>query len=124
MKLKFATAAAAAALAVSAVPVLMPQAVAVTLRVANQGDATVAWTRIRLMSRLQLTVTGNVYEALTTFDKNLKLTTGAGHQVAQTSPTVWRFDLLRKGVTFHDGTPFTADDVMFSFARARVRART
>ena len=35
----------------------------------------------------------------------------------QTSPTVWRFN-LRQGVKFHDGTPFTADDVIFSL-RAR-----
>ncbi|MFN2638243.1 MAG: ABC transporter substrate-binding protein, partial [Gemmatimonadaceae bacterium] len=28
----------------------------------------------------------------------------------------WRFN-LRRGVTFHDGTPFTADDVVFSFKR-------
>ncbi|UCG99413.1 MAG: ABC transporter substrate-binding protein, partial [Burkholderiales bacterium] len=36
----------------------------------------------------------------------------------QTAPTVWRFN-LRKGVQFHDGTPFTADDVIFSYNRAR-----
>jgi peptide/nickel transport system substrate-binding protein len=34
------------------------------------------------------------------------------------SPTVWRFE-LRKNVQFHDGTPFTADDVIFSLARTQ-----
>lgn len=33
-------------------------------------------------------------------------------------PNVWEFN-LRKGVTFHDGTPFTAKDVEFSIKRAR-----
>ena len=32
--------------------------------------------------------------------------------------TTWRIT-LREGVRFHDGTPFTADDVVFSLARAK-----
>lgn len=32
-------------------------------------------------------------------------------------PNVWEFK-LRQGVTFHNGNPFTADDVVFSFERA------
>ena len=31
--------------------------------------------------------------------------------------TTWEFK-LRQGVTFHDGSPFTADDVVFTFQRA------
>ena len=33
-------------------------------------------------------------------------------------PNVWRFN-LREGVTFHEGQEFTADDVVFSFERAK-----
>ena len=33
-------------------------------------------------------------------------------------PNTWEFE-LRRGVRFHDGTPFTAEDVVFSIERAR-----
>src|SRR5690606_8348821 len=33
------------------------------------------------------------------------------------SPTVWHFK-LRENVKFHDGAPFTADDVLFSYERS------
>jgi peptide/nickel transport system substrate-binding protein len=57
-------------------------------------------------------------------NKDLSLAPTLATSWKQVSPTVWRFE-LRKGVQFHDGTPFTADDVIFSLARvARARAPT
>lgn len=37
---------------------------------------------------------------------------------SQSDPNVWVFN-LRKGVKFHDGADFTAEDVVFSFERAK-----
>jgi peptide/nickel transport system substrate-binding protein len=86
-----------------------------TLRIGNQGDA-LSMDPHSLNESLQLSVTGNVYEGLTARGKDLSLQPGLATSWKQTSPTVWRFE-LRKGVKFHDGTPFTADDVVFSIAR-------
>ncbi len=90
---------------------------AVTLRVANQGDA-LGMDPHSLNESLQLSVLGNVYEPLVTRGRDYKLTPALATEWTQTSPTTWRFK-LRKGVTFHDGTPFTADDVLFSYERAK-----
>lgn len=90
-------------------------AVAQTVRIGNQGDA-LSMDPHSLYESLQLSVTGNVYEPLVTRDKNLQLVPALATRWTQTSPTVWRFE-LRKGVRFHDGKPFTADDVVFSLAR-------
>jgi peptide/nickel transport system substrate-binding protein len=86
-----------------------------TVRIGNQGDA-LSMDPHSLNESLQLSVTGNVYEPLVTRDKDLKLVPALATSWKQTSPTVWRFE-LRKGVKFHDGKPFTADDVVFSLAR-------
>ena len=91
-------------------------AVAQTVRIGNQGDA-LSMDPHSLNESLQLSVTGNVYEGLVARDKDLKLVPALATNWKQTSPTVWRFE-LRKGVKFHDGKPFMADDVLFSFARA------
>lgn len=89
-----------------------------TVRIANQGDS-LSMDPHSLNESLQLSVTGNVYEGLVGRNKDLSLAPGLATSWRQTSPTVWRFE-LRKGVQFHDGTPFTADDVLFSFARTQV----
>lgn len=90
---------------------------AVTLRVGNQGDA-LSLDPHSLNEALQLSVVGNVYEGLLFRDRNYKLEPALATDWKQTSPTVWRFN-LRKNVQFHDGTPFTADDVIFSYERTK-----
>lgn len=104
---------AAAALCAAAVSVQ-----AQTVRIANQGDS-LSMDPHSLNESLQLSVTGNVYEALVGRNKDLSVAPALATSWKQTSPTVWRFE-LRKGVQFHDGSPFTADDVVFSFARTQV----
>jgi peptide/nickel transport system substrate-binding protein len=89
---------------------------AATVRIANQGDA-LSMDPHSLNESLQLSVTSNVYEALVGVSKDLKFEAGLATSWRQTSPTVWRFE-LRKNVRFHDDTPFTADDVVFSLNRA------
>ncbi len=86
-----------------------------TIRIANQGDS-LSMDPHSLNEWLQLSVTGNVYEPLVGRGKDLALAPALATSWKQTSPTVWRFE-LRKGVQFHDGTPFTADDVIFTLAR-------
>ena len=88
-----------------------------TLKFANQGDA-LSMDPHSLNESFQLAFTANIYEPLVEFGKNLELVPALATEWKQTAPTVWRFN-LRKGVLFHDGTPFTADDVLFSLTRAR-----
>jgi peptide/nickel transport system substrate-binding protein len=94
----------------------MGSAHAATVRIANQGDA-LSMDPHSLNESLQLSVTNNVYESLVGVRKDLKFEAGLATSWKQTSPTVWRFE-LRKKVRFHDDSPFTADDVVFSLNRA------
>ena len=89
-----------------------------TVRIGAQGDA-LSMDPHSFNETVQLSVTGNVYEPLAGRNKDLSLRPVLATQWEQTSPTVWRFT-LRKGVQFHDGTPFTADDVVFSMMRTQL----
>lgn len=59
-----------------------------------------------------------IYEPLILRDSQGKPLPALAESWQMTSdPTVWEFN-LRRGVKFHDGRPFTADDVIFSYQRA------
>ncbi len=90
---------------------------AVTVRVANQGDA-LSMDPHSMNEAVQLAFLNNVFESLVTRGKDLKIIPSLATRWSAVQPTVWRFE-LRQGVTFHDGAPFTADDVVFSLERAR-----
>ncbi len=58
-----------------------------------------------------------VYESLVGRDEQFKLEPALALSWQMTSPTSWRLR-LRPGVYFHDGSPFSADDAVFSLERA------
>ena len=105
------------ALAVVAGALAATSATAATYRFADQGDA-VSMDPHSLNESLQLSITANVFEPLVGRGKKLELVPLLATSWKQTAPTVWRFN-LRQNVKFHDGTPFTADDVVFSYERSK-----
>ncbi|MBV1695702.1 MAG: ABC transporter substrate-binding protein, partial [Hyphomicrobiales bacterium] len=107
--------AAMAALALFVTP--PPPADAKTFKYAFQGDLN-ALDPHTLNESFTLGALGNVYEGLTRRDKQLRIVPGLAERWEIVEPTRWRFH-LRKGVKFHDGSDFTADDVIFSFERLR-----
>ena len=58
------------------------------------------------------------YEGLTRYSKDYQIEPCLATSWDKVSETQYRFH-LRKGVKFHDGSPFTADDVVFSFGRIK-----
>ncbi|MEO8502410.1 MAG: ABC transporter substrate-binding protein [Acidobacteriota bacterium] len=67
---------------------------------------------------LTFTVLRNIYEALTAFDAGAKVGPSLAESWENPSDLCWIFR-LRRGVRFHDGHELTAEDVLYSFERAR-----
>ena len=59
----------------------------------------------------------HIFEYLVDQDERQRLQPGLAESWKAIDDTTWEFR-LRRNVKFHDGTPFTADDVLFSFERA------
>jgi peptide/nickel transport system substrate-binding protein len=59
----------------------------------------------------------NVYEGLVRRNKEMKIEAALAESWEPLGSGGWRFH-LRQGVTYHDGSAFTAEDVLFSFERA------
>ena len=93
------------------------QASAATFKFAFQGDLK-SLDPYSLNETFTHGVLGNVFEGLTKRGKDLKIIPGLAESWEIVEPTRWRFH-LRKGVKFHNGENFTADDVVFSADRAR-----
>jgi peptide/nickel transport system substrate-binding protein len=88
-----------------------------TLRWSSQGDPQTMDPHSQNESGTNM-MNGQVYERLTNRDKQLNIVPGLATEWTQVSPLVWHFK-LRPGVKFHDGSPFTADDVVFSIVRGQ-----
>ncbi|MFM9976013.1 MAG: ABC transporter substrate-binding protein [Beijerinckiaceae bacterium] len=91
-----------------------------TLRYAFQGNLNTLDPH-SLNETTTLGLQGNVYEGLTARDKNLKIIPGLAERwEVLDGGTRWRFH-LRKGVKFHNGNEFNADDVVFTATRTAAR---
>src|ERR1700759_2923811 len=90
-----------------------------TVRYANQGELK-SLDPYTLKETTTIAHHAHVYEGLVTRDKELKIVPALAESWETPEPTRWRFH-LRKGVKFHNGDPFTADDVIFSADRVRAK---
>src|SRR5450755_3101209 len=88
-----------------------------TLRWSSQGDPQTMDPHSQNESMTNM-MNGQVYERLTSRDRQLKIVPGLATEWQQVSALVWRAK-LRPGVKFHDGSPMTADDVVYSVLRAQ-----
>ena len=105
----------AGAVAVMASVVICQPVTAKTFKWSYQGDAAEMDPQAR---RETFTdgVIANVMEGLVRYDGELKVEPELATDWKLMSPTVWRFN-LRKGVKFHNGNSFNADDVITTYKR-------
>ncbi|MEM6617211.1 MAG: ABC transporter substrate-binding protein [Pseudomonadota bacterium] len=62
-------------------------------------------------------IAAHLFDAIVNQDENQRLVPGLAVSWQTIDDLTWEFK-LREGVTFHDGSPFTADDIICTFERA------
>ena len=106
-----------AAAFISVAALAISPASAQILRYANQGELK-SLDPYTLRETTTIAHHAHVYEGLVARDKQLKIVPALAESWETPEPTRWRFH-LRHNVKFHNGDPFTADDVVFSADRVR-----
>ena len=103
---------------------ISPMVAAKQLRWASQGEITTLDPHANNES-FNNNQNTQVYEYLVQRDRNTyaKYVPWLAVSWRNVEPTKWIVK-LRPGVKFHDGSPFTADDVVFSYDRARIANST
>ncbi|MBV8577899.1 MAG: ABC transporter substrate-binding protein [Acetobacteraceae bacterium] len=104
---------------IAAIVLALSPASGQTLRYANQGElkSLDPYTLNESTTHAHL---GQIYEGLIRRSKDLTIEPALAESWETLDPLHWRFH-LRHGVTFQNGDPFTADDVVFSADRVRAK---
>ncbi|MBL8701068.1 MAG: ABC transporter substrate-binding protein [Alphaproteobacteria bacterium] len=105
-----------AALAIAALAAMPVPTEAKPFRFAVSGDANTMDPHSQNAGQVTLLLR-QIYEPLILRGKKLEKIPGLATSWKSVDPKRWRFE-LRRGVKFHDGSDFTADDVVFSIKRA------
>ena len=105
-----------AAMMLLALLLAAPTAIGKTLRFASAFDPQ-SMDPHALALLYQSRVVTQIYDSLVNRDREFKLEPSLAVSWRQVDARTWRFN-LRPNVKFHDGTPLTADDVVFSIERA------
>jgi len=107
------------ALLLAAACLAPPLSMGATLRFASAFDPQ-SLDPHALALQYQTRVISQIYESLVFRDRDFAIAPALAVSWQAVEPKRWRFK-LRAGVKFHDGTPFTADDVVFSIGRALMK---
>jgi peptide/nickel transport system substrate-binding protein len=101
----------------AATALCLPAAHAADLRIGVAADVTSMDPHF-LNVQPNVNISWQVFDALTHVDENARLIPGLAVSWKALNPTTWEFR-LRRGVRFHDGSEFTAEDVAFSIDRTQ-----